>query len=69
MNLRDFGGRRFIVVIGAGFMSWLLCVFGKISGAEYVTVTVAVVGGFIAGNVGETHVLTRNTKGVADENR
>lgn len=53
-GLHDFidaaGGRRFLMVIGAGIVDTVLLWFGKLAGGEYVTVTLATVGVYIAGN-------------------
>lgn len=51
MNLQRLGGRRFILALGCGFVTALLCWFGKVSGEVYATVVIATVGGFITGNV------------------
>lgn len=59
LNLQTIGGRRFILALGAGFMTFLLCWFGKVSGEVYATVVIATVGGFITGNVWERHVETK----------
>lgn len=51
MNLKTIGGRRFLLSLGCGFVTALLCWFGKIGEAVYATVILGTVGGFITGNV------------------
>lgn len=51
INLRTVGGRRFVLAIGCGLMTTLLCWFGKIGGEVYAAVIIATVGAYIAGNV------------------
>lgn len=54
MNLKAWGGRRFLLAVGCGLVTTALCWFGKIDGATYAMVIVATVGSFIAGNVVES---------------
>lgn len=55
MNLRqviaDSGGRRFCMTIGAGLISTALLVQGYITESGYITLQLATVGAYIAGNV------------------
>ena len=51
MNIPSLGGRRFLLTLGCGAMTTLLCWFAKITGEVYATVIIATVGGYIAGNV------------------
>lgn len=44
------GGRRFVAVIGCGFVTSLLVYFGKISSQTYENVIIWTVGTFVAGN-------------------
>jgi hypothetical protein len=52
--LRDLisaaGGRRFVLTVGAGVIHGFLLWFGKLTESGYVTLTVATVGAYIAGN-------------------
>jgi hypothetical protein len=59
MNLNQYGGRKFIAAIGAGFVTAFLCWFGKVTDSVYATVVIATVGAFIAGNTIDTHLNTR----------
>lgn len=53
MNFDTFGGRRFILAVGAGIMTTLLQWFGKLdpSGAAYGLTIGATVAAYITGNV------------------
>jgi len=53
MNLKALGGRRFILALGCGVMTTVLCWFGKISDVVYASVILGTVGAFIGGNVVE----------------
>jgi len=44
------GGRRFLLTLGCGITTAILCWFGKIDGGVYATVIIATVGAYIAGN-------------------
>lgn len=44
------GGRRFLLTVGCGLVTSILCWHGKINGAVYATVIVATVGAYITGN-------------------
>lgn len=66
MNLQALGGRRFLLALGAGVMTWLLCWFGKVSGEIYATVVIATVGGFITGNVWEANMAAKAGKAKED---
>lgn len=59
MNLQAVGGRRFLLALGCGGVTALLCWFGKVTGEVYATVVIAVVGGFITGNVWERQIETK----------
>jgi hypothetical protein len=50
MNITSLGGRRFLLTLGCGAMTTLLCWFAKITGEVYATVIIATVGGYITGN-------------------
>lgn len=58
--ITHIGGRRFLMCLLVGATATVLCWFMKISGAEWVTVTIATVGAYIAGNV------TQKVKGAPD---
>lgn len=53
MNINAMGGRKFLAVIGCGLATTLLTWYGKIDGGVYMTVTIATVGAYIAGNVAQ----------------
>lgn len=44
-----FGGKRFLLTLGAGLVDAILVWFGKITSGDFVLVTAATVGAFIAG--------------------
>ena len=48
--ISKFGGRRFLLTLGCGLVTSLLCWFGKIDGTVFATVIIATVGTYIAGN-------------------
>jgi hypothetical protein len=50
MIFTKYGGRRFLMVIGCAAVSTVLVWFGKVSGAEFVTLISLTVGAYIAGN-------------------
>lgn len=51
MNLYNYGGRRFLMTMGCGIATTVLCWFAKISGEVYATVIIATVAAYITGNV------------------
>lgn len=53
MNFELYGGRTFLLTLGAGIVSSLLCWFGKLSGGEYVAVISLTVGAYIGANAVE----------------
>jgi hypothetical protein len=48
--LAHLGGRRFILTLGAGVVTSILCWYGKITPEIYRDVIIGTVGLFIAGN-------------------
>jgi len=50
MSLTDFGGRRFLLTVGAGIVYTFLRVFDKIDISGYVTLQVATVAVYIGAN-------------------
>lgn len=69
MNFQTYGGRRFIMALGAGVMTTLLQWFGKLdaSGATYAAVIIATVAAYITNGVAETHILNKSKKGGSDD--
>ena len=55
MNLQSYGGRRFLLALGAGLMTTLLQWFGKLdaAGMAYTATIAATVAAYITGNVQE----------------
>ena len=53
MNWQNAGGRTFVLTLGAGIASSLLCWFGKIAGGEYVAVISITVGAYIGANAAQ----------------
>jgi hypothetical protein len=58
--LHALGGRRFLLSVGAGAFTTLLCWYGKIDGIIYRDVILGTVGAYIAGNV------VQKVKGASD---
>lgn len=52
--LHRFGGRRFVLALGCGFVTSLLTAIGVIGETTYATVVIATVGAYIGGNVVES---------------
>jgi len=50
VNFTAWGGRRFLLTVGAGIVYTGLLIFGKLDGAAYVTLQVATVGFYISAN-------------------
>ena len=46
-----FGGRRFLLVVGAGLIDSILFFLGILSESGYTTLTLATVGAYISANV------------------
>lgn len=55
MNIETFGGRRFLMTIGAGAVTSMLQWFGKLdpAGSAYSMVTIATVAAYITGNTAQ----------------
>lgn len=49
-RIESFGGRRFLLSLGAGIATTVLTWFGKVDGAVYATVVLGTVGVYVAGN-------------------
>lgn len=47
------GGRRFVMTMGCGIVTTILCWFGKIDGGTYATVICATVAAYITGNTAQ----------------
>lgn len=58
-----FGGQRFVMTMGCGFVTALLCATGKISGEVYADTTIWTVGVFIAGELAPTLPILRGSRG------
>ena len=56
MNFDRFGGRRYILAQMVFLASCLLLAIGKLSGGEWVTVTLGIAGVYVAGNVAQRKV-------------
>jgi len=56
MNFLHFGGRRFVLAMGAGITTTLLQWFGKIdpAGNTYMAVVIGTVAAYITGQAAET---------------
>lgn len=56
-NFTRFGGRRYVMAMGAGITSTVLQWFGKLdpAGTTYAMVIAGTVGAYIAGSVVEQH--------------
>jgi len=48
--ITKLGGRRFILTIGCGIATTILCWFGKIDGMTFSAVIIATVAAYITGN-------------------
>lgn len=55
MNFQSYGGRRFLIAVGAGIATTLLQWFGKLdhAGMAYTATIAATVAAYITGNVQE----------------
>lgn len=53
MILDKVGGRRFLLTVVSGGGTFLLVLFGKITGEVYATVTIATVAAYITGNTAQ----------------
>jgi len=56
MIIDNLGGRRFLLTLGCGVVTSLLCCYGKISDQVYATVIIATVGAYIAGNLAQKKI-------------
>lgn len=48
--ITDIGGKRFVMTMGAGIVNTLLLIFKHITPTDYVTLTLGIVGVFVAAN-------------------
>jgi hypothetical protein len=53
INITGLGGRRFLLTLGCGVATTVLCWFGKISDQVYATVLIGTVGAYILGNTAQ----------------
>lgn len=51
IDWNKFLSTKFLTTVGCGFVTSLLCWYGKIDGNVYATVIIATVGAFIVGDV------------------
>jgi hypothetical protein len=56
VNFDSIGGRRYVLAQQVFLASCLLLAFGKISGGEWVTVTLGIAGVYVAGNVSQRKI-------------
>lgn len=57
--IEDFGGRRFIMSMGAGISSTVLVWFSKISDQVFATIVIACVAAYITGNTAQKNTEAR----------
>ena len=57
MNFLRFGGRRFVMAMGAGITATALQCFGKLDaqGSSYMAIVLGTVAAYITGNAAENH--------------
>ena len=58
MTLDTFGGRRFLMAMGAGIATTVLQFFGKLdpAGSTYALVVIGTVGAYVTGNVAQRKI-------------
>lgn len=54
-GIKRSGGRRFVMTLGAGIVSTLLLMGAYIGEQSFVTLQIATVGAYIAGNVAQKY--------------
>ena len=59
-SITKLGGRRFLMVLGAGMVYTVLLILKYLTGSEYVTLQLATVAAYLAANT------YQKTKGVPD---
>jgi len=59
--IQKIGGRKFLIAFLSVLTNSLLVWFGKIEPGVYSTVSIAIVGGYIAGNVVQKNVTNTTT--------
>ena len=63
-NITDpIGGRKFALCLLTELITALLVYFGKLDHGAYTTITLAIIGGYITGNVIQKVQLTKNDNG------
>jgi hypothetical protein len=55
-QIENVGGRRFFLVLGAGLVNTLLLMGGYLTEDNYVVLTLATVGAYIAGNGAQRYI-------------
>ena len=56
MNFDKLGGRRYVLAQEVFLASCILLAWGKIAGAEWVTVTLGIAGVYVVGNVSQRKI-------------
>jgi len=62
----SLGGRRFLLTVGCGIATSILCWYGKINDVAYSAVIIATVGAYITGNVVQKSNEAKNEPTPAD---
>lgn len=66
-QINNVGGRRFFLVLGAGLVNTMLLMGAYLDQSNYVVLTLATVGAYIAGNGAQRYIETRYA-GAASKN-
>ncbi|MDB5540795.1 MAG: hypothetical protein JWQ89_2522 [Devosia sp.] len=61
MPLDAWGGRRFLLCVGCSAITSMLLWFGKLSDGSYMTIILATVGTYVAGNTYQKSVEIKTT--------
>lgn len=59
------GGRRFILVAGASVVHTALFAFGTLTEGGYITLTLAILGGYLAANGTQKYIEAKNAEPAA----